>query len=129
MSTQDVVLCARCGGTHVGLEFKSFVEPIAPAELSPFSWTEWAPCPLTGEPILYGFSPAREHAPTGEPSSNLELSASRLMAYLDGDLISDAGPEDGGAVETDFFNELQDDLRDELVRIISGATTSHIKEK
>lgn len=41
-----VVNCARCGGLHDGVVFVPFNRP--PDEIS-----HWAPCPKTGEPILF----------------------------------------------------------------------------
>ncbi len=43
--------CARCGGDHDGLGFTAFVVPVELAPRSP-SYTHWAACPKTGEPIL-----------------------------------------------------------------------------
>ena len=37
--------CARCGGDHDGLEFRSFDLPAG-------KFTHWAPCPTNGEPVL-----------------------------------------------------------------------------
>ncbi|MFA4971824.1 MAG: hypothetical protein WC683_04375 [bacterium] len=37
--------CARCGKTHADLLFKRFKRPAG-------SYTWWAACPKTGEPIL-----------------------------------------------------------------------------
>jgi hypothetical protein len=41
--------CARCGEDHTYLEFKLFTEPMVIAEIT---FTHWAVCPVTKEPIL-----------------------------------------------------------------------------
>jgi hypothetical protein len=59
--TQDVKRCSRCGGNHTALVFKKFDRPVAPADLTSTSWSHWAPCPATGEPILLSVSPFERH--------------------------------------------------------------------
>lgn len=45
--------CARCEGDHAGLAFEPLRRPM---EVEPgvraYTYTHWAPCPVTGEPIL-----------------------------------------------------------------------------
>ena len=49
--TSDVESCARCGGTHKGLEFRPLANPLqAPGATT--TMTHWVPCPINGEPIL-----------------------------------------------------------------------------
>jgi len=43
--TVDIGNCARCAENHAQLTFKKLGEPIE-------SWTHWAPCPNTQEPVL-----------------------------------------------------------------------------
>ena len=62
MNTIDVVGCARCGELHDDLEVRTFKTPVAPAELAPFEWTQWATCPVTGDPILIGVGHATDDA-------------------------------------------------------------------
>ena len=49
----SITNCARCGGEHT-VVVHDFQKPIAPAELAPFEWTQWAICPTTYDPILIG---------------------------------------------------------------------------
>ena len=52
----NVVGCARCGGTHRGLVFKRMARPLAyPDDLG--ALTHFAPCPVTGDPVLLGHTP------------------------------------------------------------------------
>lgn len=44
--------CARCGGTHDDIDFKSLAQPFSPPEAAPVVWSKWAPCPANGEPIM-----------------------------------------------------------------------------
>lgn len=57
--------CARCGGTHDGVEFQALGRPIEVGAtptlvraVNPIpTLTHWAPCPTTGEPILMAVFP------------------------------------------------------------------------
>lgn len=62
MIEATVNTCARCGGRHEGLKTHTFARPVAPAELAPFAWTEWAICPTTYDPILIGVGHATDDA-------------------------------------------------------------------
>jgi hypothetical protein len=42
--------CARCGGTHINVEFFKLSRQSFDGE-----WTHWAPCPANGEPVMMGF--------------------------------------------------------------------------
>lgn len=46
----DLKSCARCGGNHDSLEFKEFKIPIKDSDKE--TWTHWATCPSTGDPVL-----------------------------------------------------------------------------
>lgn len=77
MNTRDVELqntvgigCARCGETHENLEVRTFRNPVAPAELAPFEWTQWATCPVTGDPILIGVGHATDAAVLEQHAQN-----------------------------------------------------------
>jgi hypothetical protein len=41
--------CARCGGDHI-VTFRPLARPVQDADGA--LWTLWAPCPVSGEPIL-----------------------------------------------------------------------------
>lgn len=43
--------CARCHGPHDRIVFKPFTHEV-PADDDKPSWTHWATCPTTGEPVL-----------------------------------------------------------------------------
>lgn len=47
---EGVAGCARCGGTHERLDWKAFDRP-APSDSG--QYTAWAPCPASGDPILF----------------------------------------------------------------------------
>jgi hypothetical protein len=51
--TSDVRHCARCGLDHEGLAFTPLDKPMAGDDASE-SYTHWAGCPNTGEPIMLG---------------------------------------------------------------------------
>lgn len=73
--TADVAGCARCGGTHRGLVFRRMARPLAyPDELG--ALTHFAPCPVTGDPVLLGTTPdAPTHTERG-PAQTVEGYAS-----------------------------------------------------
>lgn len=49
----DVENCARCGGDHEGLKYNLFDPPVKPVHpLDRTTWTHWAMCPVTDEPII-----------------------------------------------------------------------------
>jgi hypothetical protein len=52
----DIFDCARCDQDHAGLSFQALHRPV---EVEPgvaaYTFTHWAPCPTTGEPILKRF--------------------------------------------------------------------------
>ncbi len=50
MLVQSIFQCARCGGTHVELEFKLLHNLIVDNDGT--VWNYWTLCPETGEPIL-----------------------------------------------------------------------------
>lgn len=50
----SVKSCARCGHDHNEVEFQALRAPIT-ADSGDAEWTHWAPCPVTGEPILLKF--------------------------------------------------------------------------
>jgi hypothetical protein len=50
---QDIGRCARCGADHADVEFMKLGRPA-----KEFGW--WAPCPLTGEPILLRIKDEKE---------------------------------------------------------------------
>lgn len=45
--------CARCGNAHDKIDVKAFNRAFAPKEAHPLVWTHWAPCPVSGDPILF----------------------------------------------------------------------------
>lgn len=47
---EGVAGCARCGGTHETLDWKRFDRP-APSDEG--TYTAWATCPTSGDPILF----------------------------------------------------------------------------
>lgn len=49
--------CARCGGVHERLAWKAFERP-APSDGGVY--TAWAPCPTSGDPILFEIRTASE---------------------------------------------------------------------
>lgn len=58
-------VCRRCSGRHEGLPFRRFEPPLlvtAPALI-----TDWAACPVTGEPILLVVEPIPEPVGVLEP--------------------------------------------------------------
>lgn len=59
--TSSIADCARCGNEHLDLEFAELVRPIELAQRAGGGYaikiTHWAPCPMTGEPVLMRFSP------------------------------------------------------------------------
>lgn len=59
--------CARCGQDHVDLEFKEFLRPIIDGD--GVVWSQWAICPNTLEPILWGKAPPMKTGtgPLGNP--------------------------------------------------------------
>ena len=44
----SIIHCERCSQDHVDLEFQRLTRPMINGE----TWTHWAPCPTTGEPIM-----------------------------------------------------------------------------
>lgn len=42
--------CARCGGDHDGIVWERLERPIEDSDGT--VWTDWAPCPVNGQPIL-----------------------------------------------------------------------------
>ena len=48
----DLKTCSRCGEPHSLIAFKGMVRAMAPTDLTEVVWTHWAPCPVTGDPIL-----------------------------------------------------------------------------
>jgi hypothetical protein len=62
MATFNVKGCARCGQDHVDLDFKEFSRPIVDSDGT--VWSQWAICPTTGEPVLWG-KPGKAEAKTG----------------------------------------------------------------
>lgn len=56
----NVTGCSRCGGEHREVKFLPFVKP--PSYLG-LTWTHWAICPETGDPVmLRPAEPARSEA-------------------------------------------------------------------
>ena len=51
--TTAVRSCARCGGNHEPRDYQPLQRPMEPVEgeVGP-TWTHWALCPTTGEPVL-----------------------------------------------------------------------------
>lgn len=47
--------CARCAQSHGPLTFTELRRPSVTGQVS---WTHWALCPVTGEPVMYGLDPA-----------------------------------------------------------------------
>lgn len=54
MKVINIKNCSRCGGTHEGVEPIALAHPFAPPEAGGLAWTEWAPCPTNGQPIMIG---------------------------------------------------------------------------
>lgn len=50
MEIHNITNCTRCGGEHKEVEFKRLTNSIENSDGT--LWTHWAPCPITGEPIL-----------------------------------------------------------------------------
>lgn len=46
----NIINCARCGGYHERLIFKSMDNPIKDSD--GMEWDRWAMCPTSGDPIL-----------------------------------------------------------------------------
>lgn len=54
----NVKSCARCGLDHQNLVLMELRQPMAPEDAPGVSWTHWAKCPTSGEPIMVRTSPA-----------------------------------------------------------------------
>ena len=53
ITIKRLIYCARCHEDHSNLEFAKLHHPIEPPEdYNGDLYTHWAPCPITGEPIL-----------------------------------------------------------------------------
>lgn len=50
--------CARCGGDHNEIQWETLERPIVDEDGT--TWTEWAPCPANGQPILSRQQPVGE---------------------------------------------------------------------
>ena len=50
--TIDLERCARCGGKHLRLSFKPFLNPPDPC------MTHYALCPTNGEPVMMNVTPS-----------------------------------------------------------------------
>jgi len=50
--TTHLLNCARCGGEHPIITFKLMAIPITEMD-SQFTWTHWALCPNSCDPILF----------------------------------------------------------------------------
>jgi hypothetical protein len=46
--------CVRCGTTHPVVTRK-LTRPMDPADC-PVTWTHWAQCPVTGEPVMLAYA-------------------------------------------------------------------------
>ena len=51
MNTYGLTNCARCGGVHLDLSYRTFARPVPEGD-GLGDWTHWALCPTNGEPIL-----------------------------------------------------------------------------
>lgn len=51
MNGYGLTNCARCGGDHLDLSYRTFARPV-PEYDGLGDWTHWALCPTNGEPIL-----------------------------------------------------------------------------
>lgn len=58
--------CARCGGDHDEVHVMTFTRPVAPPEIAPMVWSQWAQCPTTGDPIMIA------HVEPGTPVSTFD---------------------------------------------------------
>jgi hypothetical protein len=53
MKVRNIDNCSRCGGRHDELEAKKFDRPHACEEnIQTRTWTHWAMCPTSGDPIM-----------------------------------------------------------------------------
>ena len=51
----------------------TFTRPVAPPEIAPMVWRQWATCPTTGDPILIAHLPGDENRPVGTFDEALEV--------------------------------------------------------
>ena len=51
MNGYGLTNCARCGGDHLDLSYRTFARPVPEGD-GLGDWTHWALCPTNGEPIL-----------------------------------------------------------------------------
>lgn len=75
--------CARCGGDHDHLVFRIFSQPFAPREAHGITWTHWAPCPATGDPILLSITDTL--AKTDEEKASVLEQQRLARLYVGGD--------------------------------------------
>ena len=66
----NVSKCARCSGTHSGVDFKLLSRPISflTEDGKSHDYTHWAPCPENGEPMLLQISLTKEGGATNGSS-------------------------------------------------------------
>lgn len=50
--------CARCGADHNEIQWEHLERPIRDTDGT--EWTEWAPCPQNGQPILSRMSAGKQ---------------------------------------------------------------------
>lgn len=48
----DIRSCARCDGDHDAMKFQPFTRPAFVGATGEVYASHWAPCPVTGEPLL-----------------------------------------------------------------------------
>ena len=79
----------------------TFTRPVAPPEMAPLVWRQWATCPTTGDPIMIACLPGDEDRPIGTFDEALDVAFQNFKAARD---YGDAESEAFKAAARDLFS-------------------------